>query len=232
MDNRNIGNWTKIVLIGFFIAVFIGVVELHNILYPGTPLLQLSALDLVLLGFATVRMGRLIAYDQVMEPLRKPFAKTVPDWTGAGETTEPRGKGVRHALGELITCPICSGTWAASMLVYGLVLLPGPTRVFITILAAIGIGEVLNYVIEALSWTGHLQRLRIGAWEEKKEALTQEELLRQEPGVLVYDGHRDRRGSNGHARGSNGKTNGHNGGTNGGFKERARVTESNGDRDS
>lgn len=129
--------------------------------------LELRPIDLALLGVSTYRLGRLAAYDKVLEPYRQPFTKTVPDETGAGDTVEPRGRGARQALGELISCPICAGTWIAAGLVYGLHLAPGATRVFMTIMGSIGIGELLNALTEALSWSGQAARTEAGSTQRR-----------------------------------------------------------------
>jgi len=125
---------------------------------------ELRPFDLVLLGLASLRTGRLIAFDRVTEPYRLPFTQTVPDQTGAGLTVEPKGKGWRRAVGELISCPICVGTWIAAGLVYGLNIAPGVTRIFIAIMGAIGLGEILNDLTEAMSWLGQLAREKSGAY--------------------------------------------------------------------
>jgi hypothetical protein len=39
---------------------------------------QVTPLDLVMLGLATYRSGRLIAYERVAAPLREPVTETVP----------------------------------------------------------------------------------------------------------------------------------------------------------
>jgi hypothetical protein len=115
-----------------------------------------------LLSLATYRLGHLVAYDRVMEPFRSPFARTVPDATGAGESVEAKGAGIRHTIGQLITCPICAGTWIAAGLVYGLVLLPEFTRLFLWMTAAIGLAEIVNSATEAWCWSGQLSRVRVG----------------------------------------------------------------------
>jgi hypothetical protein len=125
--------------------------------------LELRPLDLTLLGLATFRAGRLAAYDQVTEPLRQPFTETKEDESGAGETVEARGTGARKALGELMTCPTCIGTWAAAALVYGLRIAPRPTRVLLTILGVTGIAELLDASTEALSWSGQAARKQAGS---------------------------------------------------------------------
>jgi hypothetical protein len=126
----------------------------------------IKPLDLALLGLATFRAGRMVAFDQVLEPVREPFTEKEPDESGAGETTVPEGTGAQRALGELLSCPICAGTWIAAGLTYGLHLLPGPTRVLLTILSAAGIAELLGSATEALSWGGAVARNRVG--EESK----------------------------------------------------------------
>lgn len=124
---------------------------------------SLRPFDFIMLAFATYRLGRLTAYDKVTEPLRRPFTQTTPDASGAGDTVVPRGAGARRALGGLISCPICAGTWIAAGLVYGLELAPAPTRLFLSIMSAIGVGELLNAATEALEWTGQAERIQAGS---------------------------------------------------------------------
>ena len=158
---------TKIVLILIFLSGFgiaIWALTPERIL---TTLQSWDFLDLALLGFAAFRLGRLVAYDRVMEPLRAYFAQTVPDATGAGESVEPRGEGVRQALGQMITCPICAGTWIAALLVIGLVWLPGLAQLFVWAAAAIGLAELVGSTVEALCWVA--QRARVQAGRPVKE---------------------------------------------------------------
>ena len=119
--------------------------------------------DLALLGLSSFRLGRMVAYDKVMEPFRSPFTKTVPDPTGAGDTVVPAGTGWRRAIGELIACPICAGTWIAAGLVYGLEITPRPTRVLLSIIGAIGLGELLGALTEMLEWAGQASREQAGS---------------------------------------------------------------------
>lgn len=153
---------TKLVLIFIFmggLAVFLIGFDHFG---PGLSTFHPGWFDLVLLALATYRLGHLISYDLVMEPFRKYVTETVPDSTGAGESVEPRGEGVRRALGQLVSCPICSGTWVAALLVYALYLWPEPTRVLLLMTAVIGIAEILNAAGEALSWNAQYQRTLSG----------------------------------------------------------------------
>lgn len=161
---------TKLILTTFFLAAFVLYVLWMFVWRPGAAGFILSPFDLALLGFATFRLGRMVAWDRVTEPLRYPFARTVPDGTGAGESVEPRGEGARQALGQLISCPICSGTWIAAGLVYFLYAWPGPAHVFLAILAAVGAAELLNSFTEATCWVGQYARTLTGEKEIARRA--------------------------------------------------------------
>ena len=150
---------TYLTLTGIFLAIF-GLFSLRW--RRQSDIARLKSSDLLMLGFATYRLGHLISFDKVTEPLRLPFTETKMDDFGAAMTVEARGEGVQRALGELISCPICSGTWVAAALVYGLNLFPGPARIFTTIMGAIGMGEVLHSLTEVLSWTATLARKEVG----------------------------------------------------------------------
>ncbi len=70
------------------------------------------------------------------------------------------GLSFEKALGELVSCPTCVGTWAAAGMLYGLQVAPGPTRLFTGILAVSGMAEILNAGAEALTWIGQAARKR------------------------------------------------------------------------
>jgi hypothetical protein len=118
--------------------------------------------DLVLLGLASQRLGRLIAFDRVARPERAFFTRVIEDSSGAGETVVASGHGPRRAIGELLSCPVRIGTWSAAMLTYALHLAPRPARIFITILAASGFAELSNSAVEAMTWTGRAARTDAG----------------------------------------------------------------------
>jgi hypothetical protein len=151
---------TYLGLIGLFLSTFGAVAAKQP---KGS--VALGPLDLAMLGLSTFRLGRMVAYDTVLRPVREPFTATVPDPTGAGDTVEPEGTGMRRAIGELISCPTCAGTWLAALQVYALQLAPGPARIFIAMMAAVGAAELLGSVQEALGWLGQEARQRVGERE-------------------------------------------------------------------
>ena len=162
----NRSSMTKLVLMGVFFVLYFMAIILAWLLGRLQPF-ALSWLDAVLLAFATMRMGRMMAFDKIAEPLRAPFTKTVPDRNGAGSIVVPRGEGVRRSLGELLSCPICIGTWIAALFVYGYLVIPAPTRVFVAVLAVIGLAELLHSATEALCWTGIHARAQAGVLMQK-----------------------------------------------------------------
>lgn len=123
---------------------------------------DLPAKDMIMLGLATYRLARLASFDKVLEPLRMQVAQVEPDHFGADMTVVPKGEGVQRALGELICCPICTGTWIAAALTYGLHFLPGPTRLLITMMSAIGMGELFHNLTEVLHWSAWVARKEVG----------------------------------------------------------------------
>ncbi len=156
-------------------GIFVLGVGAFALLHSTTPITPLLVAEL---GFAVYRLGRMVSYDKVMETYRLPFVHTVPDATGAGDTTEARGEGWREAIGDLVCCPICVGTWIAGILVLGLSFLPEVTNVFITIFCVVGIAELLNGATEFLQWTGQMARDYAGtAAIAQKQAQLEEEAM-------------------------------------------------------
>jgi len=136
---------------------------------------QIGVKDWGLLALATFRLSRMVAYDKVMETYRAPVVETVPHDSGAGMTTQARSDatGFRKALGEMISCPVCNGTWISAALVYGMCIAPNLTRTLITIMAAVGASEVLQAVFEKVQWEGELARHQAGEQMRVNRAATQ-----------------------------------------------------------
>ncbi|MGE5601756.1 MAG: DUF1360 domain-containing protein [Nitrososphaerales archaeon] len=126
---------------------------------------QIDLKDWGLLTLATFRLSRMVAYDKVMQTYRSPVVEVVPHDSGAGETTQakPEATGIKRALGELISCPICNGTWISAGLVYGLCLAPNYTRTLINVMSVVGAVEIMNAGFEAVQWKGELARHQAGA---------------------------------------------------------------------
>lgn len=92
--------------------------------------------DVALLALATHKASRLLSKDAVTSPLRAPFTR----YTGTSGPNELREEvrhdgGIRHAVGELVTCPFCLSQWIATGFGLGLVLRPRLTRLVAAVLA-------------------------------------------------------------------------------------------------
>ena len=66
-----------------------------------------------------------------------------------------RGSGVRHAIGELLTCPFCVLVWVATLFSFGLVLAPRVTRFAASILAAVTASDSLQFAYARLQQAEH-----------------------------------------------------------------------------
>jgi hypothetical protein len=89
---------------------------------------RIDAGDLALLTVASHKASRMIAKDRVATPLRAPFTRYEGEG-GPGEVSEqPRGGGLRRAVGELLVCPYCLGMWTSAAFVAGLLVAPRFTR--------------------------------------------------------------------------------------------------------
>ena len=105
---------------------------------------QPTPVDVVELGIATHKLSRLITKDTVTAIVRAPFT-TFEEPSGDGEVHEEvRGTGLRHAAGELVTCPFCIAVWVATALAFGMLIVPRFTRVVLAILCAVAGSDYLQ----------------------------------------------------------------------------------------
>jgi hypothetical protein len=107
-----------------------------------------SALDLAVLGLATFKVARTITRDDVASFLRDPF---VEEEAGHGKEHAVETGDLRQAIGELVTCSRCIGTWAAAGLATTQILAPRFGRVLTWTLAAAGLNDWLQAGFVALT---------------------------------------------------------------------------------
>lgn len=107
--------------------------------------------DVVLIGVATHKVSRLLAKDPVTSPLRAPFVR-YEGTAGPAELQEQvrEAGGVKHAVGELTSCPFCMAQWVATGFVAGTVLAPRATRVAATTFAVVAVSDSLQLAYAAL----------------------------------------------------------------------------------
>ena len=91
--------------------------------------------DFVIISIATFRTIRLISYDKMTRFIRV--------WSDANKGT------VKRTIHELMICPWCSGLWSALIVVF-LYYLSTVTWIFVFILAAAGVGVIIQGFVKKL----------------------------------------------------------------------------------
>ena len=107
-----------------------------------------SGLDLVVLSAASFKAARTLAHDEVTSFLRDPFVKGDAH---EGDEAPLESGDYRQAIGELVTCSRCGGTWAAAALASSQILMPRFGRLLTWSLAAAGINDWLQAGFAALT---------------------------------------------------------------------------------
>lgn len=107
-----------------------------------------TALDFAVLGAATFKAARTLTHDRVTSPIRAPFVEGEAD----AEHEEPvRKGGLPQAMGELVTCTRCVGTWAAAGLAATQIIAPRFGRLLTWSLGAAAANDFLQAGFTALS---------------------------------------------------------------------------------
>ena len=100
-----------------------------------------TALDFALLSAATFKAARTLARDQVASFVRQPFVRGD---AYKGDEEEPVRGGFEQAIGELVTCTRCTGTWAAAGLASTQILAPRFGRLLTWSLGAAAVNDFLQ----------------------------------------------------------------------------------------
>ena len=108
---------------------------------------RLGALDLAVLSAATFKASRTLSRERIASFLRQPF---VEGDAYLGEEERPAGTGLQRAIGELVTCTRCVGTWTAAGLASTQVVTPRFGRLLTWSLAASAANDFLQAGFAAL----------------------------------------------------------------------------------
>src|SRR3954468_1444797 len=107
--------------------------------------------DAALLTIATFRLARRIAKDPVTSPIRAPFTRFAGPSGHAEIAEEVREHGgVKHAIGELVTCPFCLAQWVGTGFVFGYVTAPKATRLAALTMTMVAGSDVLQFAYDAV----------------------------------------------------------------------------------
>lgn len=144
--------WGYALLVSIFSSLFAGFMAIIRITDRSLPE-RISPGDIALLGIGTYRLSRLLTKDSVTSIFRAPFTEFEQP-IGDGEVDErPRGKGLRHAIGELVVCPYCVGQWVSAFFTYGFVLAPRFTRLVASMFAMYTLADSMQLGMDALKRT-------------------------------------------------------------------------------
>jgi hypothetical protein len=127
----------------------LGVAGLAARLLDRNPACQ-TPLDFLVLSVASFKAARTIARDEVTSFLREPFVKGEAH---EGAEDPVQSGDYRQAIGELVTCSRCGGTWAAAFLASTQILAPRFGRLLTWSLAAAGVNDWLQAGFAALTKT-------------------------------------------------------------------------------
>jgi hypothetical protein len=107
-----------------------------------------DALDLAALALATFKASRTLSGDEVTSFLREPFVEGSAH--EGGEHPLENG-GMRQAIGELVTCSRCAGTWVAAGMGATQIVAPRFGRLLTWTLGAAGLNDFLQAGFAALT---------------------------------------------------------------------------------
>jgi hypothetical protein len=124
------------------------------------PYEQISATDLALLGLATFKASRTVARDKVTSFVREPFVEGEA-YDGEGERPTHETE-MKQALGELVTCTRCVGTWLGAGLASLQILAPRTGRLLTTVLAAGALNDFLLAGFRSLTAKSNEIEERVG----------------------------------------------------------------------
>jgi hypothetical protein len=121
--------------------------------------------DLVPLSAATFSLSRLIVHDKVESWVRQPFL--VEEEGGR----RPKGRRLRYAIGELLSCTRCMGAWSALALVGLRLHAPRAGRTVTTVLAVSAGNDAMQ---AGFSWL---------CARANEQSATAEQVARSQPGA-------------------------------------------------
>lgn len=106
--------------------------------------------DVAAMALATHKIARLITKDSVTSWLRAPFVR-LEEKSGTNSLEErPRGQGLQRSIGELLSCPECTGQWVAGGLLAGMLHAPRVTRAVTSLYSALAVGDLMQFVYSGI----------------------------------------------------------------------------------
>lgn len=121
---------------------------MNNMILPQT---ELGIL--LVLGLAAFRLTRLIVFDKIMEPFRRPFFSEIEEKDEQGKVEIyliPKEKGIRRWIGELLSCYWCTGFWVSLGLTFLYLTHSTVGDIFILIFAVATVGSLIEVIVSKI----------------------------------------------------------------------------------
>jgi hypothetical protein len=112
--------------------------------------------DVVPLGLAAFALAKLITKEKVESWIREPFVDEL-----ANGQRRPRGRRMRYAVGELLSCSRCAGAWTALALVGLRATRPRESKVVTLVLGATAVNDLLQVGFTRLCADANLTQQRL-----------------------------------------------------------------------
>lgn len=143
---------------------------------------RVRAGDAIAMGVATHALTRIVTKDWVTAPLRAPFVTYEESLSGGEVRERSRGRGLRRAIGDLLTCPYCTGPWVALAMIAGYREAPRATRLVASLFSVAALSTWLN---RAYAGLGAKQRELEARAEHPRESASDEPLDGQRTDIMT-----------------------------------------------
>jgi hypothetical protein len=113
--------------------------------------MNVSFIELFVLGLACFRLTRLIVFDQITAFIRNIFIDEVEEMDGNGQKETylvPKSGVVKGFIGELLSCFWCTGVWASIFLCLFYLVAPSYAIPLLLILAVAGLGALIEILVQ------------------------------------------------------------------------------------
>ena len=110
-----------------------------------------TALDFAVLSLASFKAARTLSRDQVTSFLREPFVEGQAGKVSTEDEEPVQTGGMEQAIGELVTCTRCVGTWTAAGLAATQIVAPRFGRLLTWSLGAAAANDFLQAGFSALT---------------------------------------------------------------------------------
>ena len=125
-----------------------------------------TPLDFAVLAAASFKAARTLSHDEVTSFIRQPFVR---GHAHSGDE-EPVEGGMEQAIGELVTCTRCIGTWTAAGLASTQILAPRFGRLLTWSLGAAAVNDFLQAGFAAQAFPLAPQLVNIPGWSVRVQA--------------------------------------------------------------